>query len=317
MALFQGIELRLTSGFNGTSMMVVERLQNASVSFELPRADVRTLNKFRPELNRPIVNWTPVNLTFDYVKSDNVIETALGLTNQTGVICGLVNARALAGYGLRNFEILQAPLESPNYVGQINLISGVLNSYSVSVAVGDIAKTSMSFQLFDVGWAANNNTRTGSNYASTIARGQDTAISGVSFSGFGVSGLSVQSFDLGINISRAEVNNLGNKFPTDRPMVDANATMQVRGFIEAGNTSLTGLGVYDCGTSVNGTFFITVAPSCAGGPSTTYRVINPYFQSFSQSNSVGNFASVDMSFTVPLPISSVETGGGASNLIIS
>lgn len=316
MALFQGVELRVSSGELGSTMMAIERLQTVNVPIDLPRADVRALNRLRPEVNRPIVNYTPVPISFEYIKSDNIVEKALGLTTGAGVICGLVNAKTLNGYGMRNFEILHAPPESLNYNGQFNIGSGVLNSYSVSASVGDFAKVSMSFEGFDIGWNPNNDLRTGVNYNTAPMRGRDVSISGVEFSGYGFSGLNIQSFNLGVNINRSEVTQIGSKFPVDRPIVDAFATIQVQAFFQGGHGGLTGLGVYDCGGPTNGSFYFTLVPSCGGGAYTTYRAVNPYIQSINQGYSVGNFAAVDMTFSIPLPISTLESGG-ASNLIIS
>ena len=317
MALYQGVELKISSGFAGTTMMTVERLQGVNFGFDFQRADVRQLNRFRPDINRPTMNYTPVTLSFDYIKGDSMVESVLGLTNPTGVICGITNSKALAGYGMRNFEIWQSPLESNNYVGQFNLSSGVLNSYSLAASVGDFAKTSLSFQNFDIGWVANSTAKGNApTYNGIPVRSQDIQITGINFSGFGVSGFALQSFNLGINISRSETMQIGSKFPTERQIVDATATLQVQGFIEGGNSTLTGFGSYDCGAATNGSIYITLLPSCGATPAMTYRAINPYFQGMSQNNTVGNFASVDLSFIIPLPISAHETGS-ASNLIIS
>lgn len=316
MALFQGVELRISSGDAGTSMMTIERLQTISVPISIPRADIHILNRFRPEVRRPVVNYAPVPVSFDIIKGDNILETALGLTNPTGCLCGLTNSKSLAGYGIRNLEIDLSPLQNVNYNGQFNISSGVLNSYSVSVVVNDMARTSVSFSAFDIGFATNTNTKTGFSYNTNVVRGQDTSMSGIDISGFGISGFSLQSLNLGISISRNELSQIGSKFPVERPIIDASATIQIQGFIEGGNTSLTGLGMYDCGAPASGYLYFFLTPSCGGGPVTTYKAVNPYLQAFNQTFSVGNFAAVDMTFTIPLPINALETGN-ASNLIIS
>lgn len=316
MALFQGVELRVSSGDAGTTMMIVERLQTVSVGGDIARSPIKALNRFRPEVNMPVINYTPVPLSFDIIKGDNILETAFGLTNPTGVLVGITDSKNLLHYGVRNFEIHQCPLNATNYVGQFNISSGVLTNYSIGVTVGDVAKASYAFQNFDLGWAPNNSAKTGVNYNSTVVRGQDASISGIDISGFGISGFTPQSVNIGISISRTEVSQIGSKFPVSRSIVDATATIQIQGFLEAGNTTLTGLGTFDCGTPVNGSFYVFLTPSCQNGPATTYRAVNPYLQSIHFTNSVGNFSAVEVNLTIPLPYSALETGS-ASNLIIS
>lgn len=316
MPLFQGVELRVGSGDAGTTMMIVERAQSINIPLDIPRADIKTLNRFRSDQRRPIINYVPVPLSFECIKGDNIMEKALGLANVSGAAFSFMNAKSQAGFGARNFEILLAPLNKSTYEGQFNITSGVLNSYSVNASVGDVAKTSWSFQALDIGFASNNGTKTGVDYGTSVVRGQDASFAGIDISGFGISGFAIQSFNLGINFSRTEVNQIGYKFPVDRPVVDASATIQIQGFIEGGNTSLTGLGIYDCGLPASGSLYFTLVPSCGTSPATVYRVINPYISSQNISFSVGNMSAVDMTFSVPLPVTASETGNG-SNLIIS
>ncbi len=318
MALFQGIELRVASGDSSTAMHTVERLQSVNWNADLPRAQVKQLNRFRPDVSQQVINYTPVNLSFDYVKSNNHVEAALGLTNPTGIICGIINSKVSpASHGIRNFELFQANLESTTYIGQINISSGVLNSYSINVSPTEQVRSSFSYNALDAGFVTNTAAKTGVTTTSTAIRGQDVAITASFITSMGVTNFSPQSFSLNLNISRNEVVEIGSQFPRERPITDASVSIQMQGFFDSNNTNFTGFGSYSCGDQINGNLTVVMTPPCGAAGATTYTIVKPYVKSIGYGASVGSMTSVDLAFDVPLPINAIESGNGASNVIIS
>lgn len=315
MPLFNSAEIKMSSGAAGSTTQFIERVQTVGVNYSPPRISVSNLGRFKPLTNRPVVNYTPVSISVDAIKSSKEIEINWGLLNSTGV--GMVFANPsnnIAGFGCRNFEVLIVQPTSNVYQGQINVSSGCLSSYSVSASVGEPARVSFSAEGLDLSMAEVSTTRMVNNYETTIVKPENVSVSGIDFSGFGITGLSLQNFNLSLSIGRQSLFQLGTRFP-NRPVTEINASLSVNGFLE-GISYFSGLRAYDCGNPYTGTLYFTLVPSCSGGLNgTTYILVNPTLDSFSLGASVGSFTSVDLSFSAPISIVSGEAING-SNLII-
>jgi hypothetical protein len=315
MPLFNSAEIKMSSGAAGTNYQFVERVQSISFNYAPPRTAISHLGRYKALNQRPVVNYTPVSLSVEAIKSSKEIETNFGLINNTGV--GIVfggNSNSVDGFGCRNFEILIAQPNASIYQNGVNIYSGCLTSYSVSASVGEPARTSFAVEGLDMVISGNNSLRNSTDYESRIIKPEDVIISGIEFSGFGVTGVVVQSLNLGLNLGRQSLFKLGTKFP-DRPVTEINATVSINGFIE-GLSYLSGLSSFDCGNTYTGSFFFTLSPSCYSGTNpnaTTYVIVNPTLDSFNLGASVGSFVSVDLSFSAPI---SINSGEGGSNLII-
>jgi len=316
MPLYQASELTMSSGALGVTQQSVERLQSVQVSYSPPRADVGVLGRFKVLNDRPVINYIPAAFSFNLIKATKEVETNLGLINPTGV--GIVFAGtdgfSVNGFGARNFNVLVSPSQANNYNGQMSLLSGVLNSYSVSAGVGQPTQMSVGGEALDLRFVANTAGKASSTYNSLMIKSENVAISGIDISGFGLSGLTVQSFDLGLSIGRQSSFQLGQKYPS-RLVTDIKATVAIRAFFEGINTSFTGLNQFDCGTPYTGSFFFTLVPSCFSSPATTYIAVNPYLTSFQYGAQVGSFSSIDLNFDIPISLNSGEAVIG-SNLII-
>lgn len=312
----QSLELRMSSGAAGTTLQTVERVQNVSVGVNLNRTDVKVLGRFKSLNDRPAVTFSPPQFNVSYIKSSREVEQNLGILNTTGVGVAFADTDGLtvAGYGARNFQLIVSPAQSNNYYGQINILSGVVNSFSVSASVNEPARASFAGEALEWTNTANNNAKTAQNYATELVIPENVRISGIDISGYGLSGITIQSFDLGINFSRQSAFQLGSRFPR-RLISDLNASVSLRGFFE-GITEFTGLAQYSCGQPYTGTFYVTLQPACSSTAGTTYVIKNPTLDSIQLGSQVGSFTSVDLGFSVPLSVNAQEAGTGANVIIL-
>jgi hypothetical protein len=316
MPFFQSVQVKMSSG-NGTGMQSLERVQSASYNYSVPRADVGQLGRFKMLNQRPVINYTPVSFSIDAVKSSKEIETNLGLLNTTGVgiAIGKANGLNISDFGVRNLEFYNSnPSASTNF-DKHTILSGCLNSYSVSAAVNEPAKVSFNGEAFDVRIENNTEAVTNTNLATAIVRGQDVSITGIQFSGFGLTGFRPNNFSLNLSFGRQAVGYFGQKFP-ERPVTNVGATLSMNGFYEGANP-LSGLSTLDCGFPLTGSIFLTLVPSCSGGGlATTYQCVNPYLDSFNFGATIGSFTSIDLGLSIPISVNPAEAADG-SNLIIT
>ena len=312
MPLFQSAEVYLSSGAAGSTGQLIERLQQVSVNWSVPRQNVSNLGRFKPLNNRPVVNYIPVSFSLDAIKSSKEIESNFGLLNSTGVGTVFKSfSNNIDGFGCRNLNILIAPANSEIYNGQINVYSGCLSSYTVSASVGEPARVSCAGEGLDYQNINNFNAKNNFSTESNLIKPENVSISGINFSGIGITGLNIQSFNLSLNLNRQSIFKLGQRFP-ERPVTEISATLSVNGFLE-GLSYFSGLGSLVCGEPMTGSMYFTLIPSCSGGPATTYIAVTPYLDSFNLGASIGAFTSVDLSFSIPI---SINSGEGGSNLII-
>jgi hypothetical protein len=94
-------------------------------------------------------------------------------------------------------------------------------------------------------------------------------------------------------------------------MTEATATLQVQGYFEGVNNSMTGLSQYSCGDPTYGNVYLTLLSSCSSAGPTTYTMANPYLDSQSLDGQVGGFSTCSFSFSLPLPINASDTGDGS------
>lgn len=315
MPQLQSLEVQMSSGSAGAALTTIQRVQSASVGANLERTTTKVLGRFKPIAERPINNFTPIQYNVSYVKVTREVEDSLGFINNTGV--GIVyggNGNSIDGYGCRNLSFLVSPVQSNNYNGQINVYSGCVSSYRVSASVGEPAQASFGGEALEWTNSLNNGGRSVQLTSANLITPENVNISGIDVSGFGISGITAQSFELNLNIARQSAFRLGQRLPVNRVVTDINASLAFRGFFE-GIEVFTGFGQFNCGQAYTGTMYFTLVPGCGSYTGTTYAVKNPYLDSIQIGAQVGNFTTVDMQFSVPISINSGEAATGC-NLII-
>mgnify|MGYP000437791903 CR=1 FL=1 len=304
MPKYNAVEVSMSSGQNGTENIFLKRVQSASWNYTVPRYDSRVLGRFKQLSDRPVINYTPVTYSIEMLKSDNVAEQHLGLTHSSGV--GIIlgtggDGNSLLRYAARDFNYLISDPSKLFYENEWNIKTGVLTSYTVNASVGDIARISFGGEGFDLRTTPNNQPRSGVTYTSDIVKNDGISLSGISFSGTAITGISIQSFSIGLSFNRQSFFDFGTRFPR-RVLSEANATLQIQGFVEGIASNFVGLSGFNCGGFETGTYYFTLIPSCSPTPGTTYAVVKPYIDSVNFGAQVGNYISVDIGMSIPIGI---------------
>lgn len=308
---FQGAELRISSG-NKSLDIICDNIQSTNISYQNNRQETTYLGNYNPELNKPIINFTPVQLSFSYLKTNNnLIEENLGLLNPSGCFINLVANNNLNDYSSRDYKLLFRPPNTQNYNGQINLYSGYLSQYNLAANIGNPLTCAVTIEALDIESLANNSGQiqiTGKQIISP----ESTLITGINFSGFGISGLQIQSFSLNLSIQRNNSFVLGQKFP-QKTIVQTNGQIQINGFLN-NISQLAKLSTINQNSPENN-IILNLKNNCSTEIFSTITIQKPYLDSKQISNQVGNFANVSLNFLVKPTIRPMEWSG--ENIIIS
>ena len=298
-------------------MQPVQRITNAKIDFNVPRTNITVLNRGKPLDNRPVINYTPVDASFDFIKSDTMIEQSLGLINPTGVALFITDTKpATATYGIRSMQVYYAPTSSASYNGLYDLKSGVLTSYTLQGGVTEPIRGSFGLQFLDMSGSVNMTSRVTTNYSPSPILPAGQSLTGIGsattllLTGLGLTGTTIQSFSFSLGLNHASIMQLGQKFPIERPLTDVNASLQCQGYFEGINNSFTGLTSLDCGGPA-GIVGLTMTPSCGASSSSSILMRGCYLDSFSSDAQVGNFTTFAASFSMPLGPNPLETGDGS------
>lgn len=316
---FQGATVNVSSGTTLGTYATVDRVQSVQFSYNIPRTDIRTLGRFKPLADRPVINYTPVSMSVSYLKGDKNVEACLGLLNSTGLATLIGNGTKVTDWGLRTYPIYLSPVTLQSNVGEFDVVSGALKSFSLAGAVNEPVRGSFSVDALDLQEIPNGNARVTPNYSGQLIRSQDITYTGIDYTGLGYSGLIIQSFTFAASFDYASHIKLGDQFPVRR-MINGNATLQLEAYIEGTTNTVPTLNQYQCGSYITGTYVFTLQPSCVGNQAPTVITLqNPYLESQSLGVQVGNFIQVSLGFSVPLTIVPFEaTGAGmGSNCTIT
>lgn len=300
-----------------SSMQPVQRITNAKIDYNVPRTNVTVLNRGKPLENRPVINYTPVDATFDFLKSDTMIEQSLGLINPTGVAMLITDTRgASATYGIRSMQVYYAPTTSSSYNGLYDLKSGVLTNYTLQGGVTEPIRGSFGLQFLDMSGSVNTTSRVTTNYAPSPITPVNQSLTGFASSssllltGLGLTGTTIQSFSFSLGLNHASIMQLGQKFPIERPLTDVNASLQIQGYFEGINNSFTGLASLDCGGPA-GNVGLTMTPSCGLTSPSSILMKGCYLDSFNADAQVGNFTTFSASFSMPVGPNPLENTDGS------
>lgn len=300
--LSQGTELRISSG-NKSIDYTLSNIQSVGIVNQYQRQEVTYLGKYASEQNKPIVNYTPINLSYSYYKSDNLIEEQLGLLNPSGCFINLVANNNVNDYSTRDYKILYRPNNSQNYAGQINLYSGVLSNYSLNATVGTPISCSVTTECLDIDSIENKTVQSGIN-AKNIISSEGFILTGINFSGFGISGFQINSVSLSLSVQRNNSFEIGKRFPS-KTIVDTNASIQINGLLN-NITSIERLSDINNDMPYSGNLVISINDNCSNTNISNILIKNPYIVSRNISNQVGNFANVGLEFYVKPTIRSEE-----------
>lgn len=308
---FQGAQLNMSSGNVFGVYAPVDRVQDVRWDYSIPFNETKVLGRFKPLPDEPVINYTPVSMSVSYLKGDKNVETCLGLLNSTGLAVLIGNGTQITDWGCRTYPIYLSPVSLQSNVGEIDIVSGVLKTFSLQGSVNQPVQGSFTVDALNAFQFPNGNARTIPNYSGQLIRSQDIIYTGIDFTGLGYSGLIVQSFSFNASFDYSSQFNLGSAFPT-RQMINGNAALQIQGYIQGTTNTVPSLNQYSCGNYISGTYVFTLQPSCVGNQSPTVITMqNPYLRTQSFGAQVGNFIEVTFGFGIPLTIVPFEaTGAG-------
>lgn len=318
MPLYNAGQVSLQSGAIGSSsMMPLQMVNSVAINPSIPRANIGVMNRGKPLEQRPVINYSPVEASVDFTRNSSSVEEMLGLRGAV-VTTNLTDTRGVAGtYAVRDMRVAYAPTNSANYNSFYDLKSGVLTSYSIQGGVSEPVRGSFSLQFLDMTGGYHGTARDSTTYAANVIKPENQVLTGLSsasslaLTGFGLTGVTIQSFSFSLGLNHTTVHQLGTKFPIERPLTDANASLQVQGFFDGMNNSLTGLGQFDCGAPAYGTVALTMSPACSTASTSTITMINPYFDGMNVNGQVGGFSTFSMSFSLPIGPNPNETADGS------
>ena len=281
----------MSSGASATTFAKVDRVQDVQVDTTLPRVQTSVIGRFKPLNDQPVINYTPTNLSVNYVKGNKDVERNLGLLNSTGIGVQIGQGTTVPDWGARSFQIMNVPTygagQSLQYAGQWDVVTGILKSFSLQGSVGEAVKGSFSIEALDLRQVANTSARTIPNYSGNLIKPQNVTLTGIDFTGFGLTGLLIQSFSFQASFDHAQTFQLGSQYP-ERRVTSIGASLQVVGFMDGASNALTSMTGYDLGSPYNGQYVLTLQPSCGPEPATTITLNQPYLTSQSMGVQVGN-----------------------------
>lgn len=304
----------MSSGTANGAYARVDRVQDVRAEYQLPRTTVSVLGRFAPLPGQPVINYTDVQGTVNYTKGNKDVERNLGLLNTTGVMVQIAQNTDVTTWGARNYLIRNAPVDSTTYAGQWELVTGVLRSFSLNGSVGDAVRGTFSVEGLDLRQSALTSTRSIPNYSGQLITPENQSLTGINFTGFGYTGLTVQNFTFQLSLNYAKTHRIGSKYPEKR-LTEAGATLQINGFMEGHSNTLPSISGFDLGSPIAGQYVLRLQPACGPEPATTITMINPYLTSHSIGMQVGNFTEVNLGFACPLSIIPAEciASGNAQN----
>ena len=307
--VFQGADVLMSSGTNAGVYAYIDRVQDAKVDFQFPRADPHMLGQFKPANQLPIINYTPVNLTVNYTKSDKNVERNLGILNSTGLATLIGNGHCISDWGLRTYPIYIAPISTQLNAGEIDVVSGALKSFSLAGSLNDVVRGSFTVEALDLQQVPNGGSSVVPSYSGQVIRSKDVTITGIDFTGLGYSGLLIQSFNFDASFNYTPRIRLGEQYPT-KIMTDGVASLRLSAFIQGTTNTITGLNIFSAGGYITGTYVFTLQSACSSTePPTVITFTNPYSQSQAIGFQAANFLQADLSFSVPLTIVPYEATG--------
>lgn len=305
----QGAELRIK--YDDDSYATVPNCQNLTISYQNNRNTINYIGNCLPERDRQIINYSPIQLNFNYFNNQGKeTEFGLGLMNESGICINLIEKNSEELYAVRDFDLMMRPSNSDSYAGRIGLISGVINQYTLNMAVGQPMSSSISIECLDIeNYADNNPQGYIPNYG--LVPTNKMGIGGINFYGLGLVDFQIQECAISLNINRNHTMRLGQKFP-ERNISNCSATVTIKGFI-SNLSDIQKLSEINTNTTSDEVFTIQITKECDNSGILFIDIRNPFLESKSISNQVGNFANVSLVFSVSVPINVDELD--YSNLI--
>lgn len=308
----------------------LSRIQNANYSFNITRQDVNQFGQLAA-ISREVVEAPTVGLDISYYLTDGSNEDKLGFTvagaGETPVsfISGILNDTS----NEKNYFLLTVPEgnDAAGYAGDADLNgvagfgNGFITNYTAQGAVGGIPTASVTVEAlnmkFDVGstgkaipavdpvnglpittWTYDIPAAVSGSVGEPAALRPGDITVEVGNAGLGVSGMCIQSFNLGVGLARNPLQCLGSRFAFTRELqYPITATMTVEA-----NMKDPGVGALSdvlCNDSSYDLSVLLRKPNCsgAGDPAIRFDLKNAKLDSQNFAASIGASKTVSMQFS--------------------
>lgn len=289
--------------YNGTTYTNCKWVQSLSIDTQLTTSDNSYINVFDLEA-RPLISYPSINCRVNLLKTDKEIENSLGLISGNSILSNLLTSNGI-GSGLNTYQIIvKDPFGVNDSGATITIPSGALTSYNLNLAVGEVPKSSFSFEGLDLNFNVNSLQSidlglTGSD----IIRKENNTLSFINLSGFGISEISVQNLSLDLQLNRNKELYLGDKYPKKRNLISPIIPRLSMDCLVESFTNLAGLEYLFDGQFYTGDIVIVSSQSCVSGPiTTTYTIKNPFISQFSLNGQIGGYTQFSLSLEIPINI---------------
>lgn len=317
-----------SSGTSGANLIKqLHRVQSADYSFNIEAQDVNEYGVLA-RIDQIIINPPTVDLNATYLLHSVDNEELLGLTvNQPDVSC--ISGLLSKAQDDRNYFISIAPQgqDNANYAGNRSVYgfgNGFLSSYNAEGAVGGLPTASISISAYNFkayavpsgsspavsptdGTPVSNApfalpiATTGyANAVSALRPGDiEFSLAGVDTIGVDPVDLKLQSFSLGVDLSREDINKLGSLYPASKEItVPVNVSFSAEAIV--GDSATGALSDVLCNYKSYNFRVALRNPSCApaiGSTGIIYDIRGAKLVSESFSSSIGPAKTVSFEFT--------------------
>lgn len=312
-----------------SGQVVIPTLQSVGLDINVQRNDVSRLGRFAPMPFRQAYQFPIIPVQLEYIPTGTNVETALGLMGANSVLDNLV-VNSQYGHStikIQGREMIYNDGNGDNYFN-FTVTSGVLTNYSFQASVGQTPRVSISLEGVDIGATIDSFSPPTPSDQNPTLRPNDISISfptGI----FIADEFYEQSVSLTIPLQRTNLYKLGDQKPFSRKIqapIIANAQITAIASSFKATTSIENSDEMKnlvCGKRIDGDMLIKVySPVCTGNY--TSEIVNfvikkPYIDSINIGNSVGNYTTITMNFSIPISPVGNNYGYTAdeSNLIIS
>lgn len=314
------------TGSHSGNVSQLHRVQSASWGFNVTREDVQQWGNLAP-IDQVITEPPTVNLDFSYLVTDVANEDKLGLTVNAGV--SALSGILVKNEDEKNYFILTVPEgnDANGYAAGQGAVFGIGNgfitNYSLEGAVGGFPTASVTVEGLNIdGYLSgidqvipavnpsNGNHLVGTNFTLPAAVsgevGQVTAIQpgditldlGASALFVDLSGISIQSFNVGLELGRENIQSLGYKFSRSKELTfPINVSFGVE--VLAGDLTTGSLANILCNDVPYDLAVTLKAPSCDGSGDVVVKVDvkGAKLESQSWSNDIGSNETVSINWT--------------------
>lgn len=319
-----------------TNIKQLYRVKQTSNDFSVNRTDVNAFGQYE-SLDQVILNPPEVSFNVEYEVTNVANEAAIGLyvSGDKSVVTNLINGTDL----IRNYYVRIVPhgQAAVGYTGTDGGVVGIGNaalaSYSTKGALGQFPTASFSTKGLNVKYditssgidspAVNPINGQPVSYTVTIP----TAISGVAGQvsalrpgditvdlnsyNFGISGMSIQSYDLKVDFKLTPVQGLGDRYPSDYELeFPINCSMSIDGSLQIpGSGNLADVMCADQSYDLSVTLRDHTCNGALGNVKAKYTLKGAKIKSQGDTSSVGPVRSTKLEFECPIAGPNVTARG--------